>query len=62
MLQDVIELRDHKWVPRVRQDQHLKTIDQVWVWLGGGHDVEWLGVCSFDTMEIEHGGPWPRVS
>ena len=40
MLQDVIELREHRWVPRVRQDQQLNTIDQVWVWLGGGHDME----------------------
>ncbi len=29
MLQDVIELRKNCWVPRVRQDQQLKTIDQV---------------------------------
>ena len=29
MLQDVLELRENSWVPRVRQDQQLKTIDQV---------------------------------
>ena len=29
MLQDVQELRDNEWVPRVRQDKQLKTIDQV---------------------------------
>ena len=29
MLQDVLDLRDHCWVPRVRQDKQLKTIDQV---------------------------------
>ena len=29
MLQDVQELRGNKWVPRVRQEQSLKTIDQV---------------------------------
>ena len=29
MLQNVIELRSNKWIPRERQDQQLKTIDQV---------------------------------
>ena len=29
MLQDVQELRENNWIPRVRQDQQLKTIDQV---------------------------------
>ena len=29
MLQDVQELRGNSWVPRQRQEQSLKTIDQV---------------------------------
>lgn len=29
MLQDVQDLRSNQWVPRVRQDKQLKTIDQV---------------------------------
>ncbi len=29
LLQDVQELRNVNWVPRTRQDQGLKTIDQV---------------------------------
>ena len=29
MLQDVQELRGNNWVPRQRQEQSLKTIDQV---------------------------------
>ena len=29
MLQDVIEMRKNKWVPRSRQITSLKTIDQV---------------------------------
>ncbi len=33
MLQDVQELRDHMWVPRERQDQQLKTIDQVYIYI-----------------------------
>ena len=41
MLQDVLELRRNKWVPRSRQSTSLKTIDQVLVLLlrggrGGG--------------------------
>ena len=37
MLQDVLELRGNKWVPRSRQNTGLKTIDQV----GGGGVVQW---------------------
>ena len=29
MLQDVQELRENNWVPKKRQEQSLKTIDQV---------------------------------
>ena len=29
MLQDVVDLRDNKWVPRQRQDTKVKTIDQI---------------------------------
>ena len=29
MLQDVVDLRDNKWVPRQRQDAKVKTIDQI---------------------------------
>ena len=29
LLQDVVDLRDNKWVPRKRQDTKLKTIDQI---------------------------------
>ena len=36
MLQDVQEMRDNVWVPRVRQDKQLKTIDQVSLWVGRG--------------------------
>ena len=37
MLQDIQEMRDNGWVPRVWQEEHLKTIDQVGVCvLGGG--------------------------
>ena len=28
-LQDVVDLRDNKWVPRQRQDTKVKTIDQI---------------------------------
>ena len=28
-LQDVVDLRDNKWVPRQRQDTEVKTIDQI---------------------------------
>ncbi len=43
MLQDVQELRDHMWVPRERQDQQLKTIDQVY---RGGEGRGWEHVGS----------------
>ncbi len=47
MLQDVQELRDHMWVPRERQDQQLKTIDQVYIYgegegLVGGEGNIWV--------------------
>ena len=29
VLQDVVDLRDNKWVPRQRQDTEVKTIDQI---------------------------------
>ena len=29
LLQDVQDLRENSWVPRLRQDKQLKTIDQV---------------------------------
>eukprot|EP00731_Ephydatia_muelleri_P015440 Em0008g1160a len=29
VLQDVVDLRDNKWVPRQRQDTKVKTIDQI---------------------------------
>ena len=28
-LQDVVDLRDNKWIPRQRQDSQVKTIDQI---------------------------------
>ena len=48
MLQDVQELRGNNWVPRQRQEESLKTIDQV---RGRGSEserrvgqIEWDGV------------------
>ena len=39
MLQDVQELRGNSWVPRQRQEQSLKTIDQVREREGGGREI-----------------------
>lgn len=53
MLQDVQEMRDNGWVPRVRQDKQLKTIDQVSICdrdRGGGVTQGW-GLWGCDRVE-----------
>ena len=46
LLQDVQDMRENSWVPRVRQDKQLKTIDQVrrersvWLCFDGGHYLD----------------------
>ena len=50
-LQDVVDLRENKWVPRQRQDSQVKTTDQIH---REAHDEEQLTRPQQSRPDLEH--------